>query len=814
MFHFPNIDSALNNQNLNSLTHNIVFKSSFLIRIASILFFICLLSHSPAVGAEIDNQNSLNKALIDSSDSIHITQLSELEVIARKNKYSKKDNPAYELMRKIRDAKDRTDPKTLPSYAEDNYTKITIGLKGQDAERYLKNQKLRFLKEYMDTNVHTGEEVLLLSVREKATVSLHDGVSNKNEVLLKNERRVGIDDNLAPDNITKVMEDFLKNIDIFKDDVVLMQQRFVSPLSHLADNFYHYSLNDTVYINGKPHIELVFSPARGEMFGFNGRLYMEVGDSTYFVKRVEMKVPRYINLNYVDNLYATLDYVKDEYGKRHIEKDDLSLELSVFPSSPTLYLRRLSINDTPKFNLEDETLKILDEIREHLVYANPSEEPWNRWEEIRLSPLSPAENEMGSMMGRLRKFPLIYWTEKILKVLVNGYIATSPNSKVDIGPVNTFLSYNSIEGMRFRVGGITTANLSDHWFGRGYIAYGSRDKKFKYNAELEYSFNKKKYHSREFPVNSFRIHYNYELDNIGQHYYFTNPDNVFLSLKRHSGRLSLYRREVGITYQIEFHNNFSITGEFRHRIYESTPWLPFIDGNGKALSRYTLAGFRLDLRYAPGEEFIQSGGARYPINFDAPIFRLSHEFIPKGFLGSQFCLNKTEISFSKRFWFSAFGYLDTLLKGGILWSQVNYPSLLWQNANLSYTIQPESYSLMNPMEFAFDHFGSIDLSYFANGLIFNNIPILKKLKLREVITFKGLIGGLTRKNNPEYNLNLFRFPEDAEVHLLSKKPYMELGVGLDNILTCLRVDYIWRLTYRHVQGAPDSGLRVSLHFSF
>ena len=49
---------------------------------------------------------------------------------------------------------------------------------------------------------------------------------------------------------------------------------------------------------------------------------------------------------------------------------------------------------------------------------------------------------------------------------------------------------------------------------------------------------------------------------------------------------------------------------------------------------------------------------------------------------------------------------------------------------------------------------------------------------------------------------------------MGDKPYMEAGVGLDNILTILRVDYVWRLTYRENAGTDRHGIRVQLHFNF
>ena len=145
-------------------------------------------------------------------------------------------------------------------------------------------------------------------------------------------------------------------------------------------------------------------------------------------------------------------------------------------------------------------------------------------------------------MKRLRGVPLYYWGEKVVRTLTVGYIPTGDPSRFDIGPVNTMLSYNSIEGLRLRAGGVTTAQLNKRWFARGMAAYGLKDHKWKYMAELEHSFHDKERHSREFPVHALRLTSTYDLDFIGQHYNFTNPDNVFLSLKRFSDRMAVTKR--------------------------------------------------------------------------------------------------------------------------------------------------------------------------------------------------------------------------------------------------------------------------------
>ena len=220
------------------------------------------------------------------------------------------------------------------------------------------------------------------------------------------------------------------------------------------------------------------------------------------------------------------------------------------------------------------------------------------------------------------------------------------------------------------------------------------------------------------------------------------------------------------------------------------------------------------MRYAPGEKFYQTRSHRIPINMDAPIVTLSHTWHPRGWLGTSHELHRTEVGVHKRFWFSAFGYTDVRLKGSKVWTHVPYPDLLIPNANLSYTVQPESYALMDAMEFVNDQQLEWEVSYWGGGVLLNRVPLVKYLKLREVFTFRGLWGSLSDANNPGKTDQAMLFPTGALCQSMSRKPYMEIGVGLDNILTFLRVDYVWRLTYRDTPGVNRSGLRVALHFNF
>lgn len=741
--------------------------------------------------------------------------LKELVVKPKKEKYSKKNNPAVEFAKKLMAKKRDFDPKNQEYYNYEKYEKMTMGL-NDFSEKEKKNwfmKKFKFIFEYLDTSEVSGKPILTVSVKEKISDYHYRKSSDTEKDVIKGVKRTGLDEAFDQESVQRFLEDVFREIDIFHNDVTMMQNRFVSPLSNIGINYYKYYLTDTIDVEGVKCIELSFSPFTPESFGFLGRIYVPLNDSTLFIKRVKLNVPKSINLNYVESITIIQDYEKAPDGTRLKVKDDMTVEFQILKSMQGLYARRMTMYKNHDFN-KPENDDIFSKEGKQIVNSDANYMPDEFWKENRQIPIKKNENAIKSMLARLREVPIFYWTEKIITILVSGYIQTSKDSKLDFGPMNTTISGNTVEGARFRVGGMTTANLSKHWFARGYVAYGTTDKKFKYNGELEYSFNEKKYHSREFPIHSIKLSHKYDVDQLGQHYFFTNMDNVFLSLKRKEDNKMTYLRKSNLDYTLETKGGFSVILGFEHNIQEATKWLPFHDGYGNVYRDFTEAGFNVTLRYAPGEKFYQTKSYRIPINLDAPVITLMHTYLPKGFLNSLYTVNKTELSIQKRFWFSAFGYTDIILKAGKVWSEVSYPNLLLPNANLSYTIQPESYTLMNAMEFANDQYLSWDLTYWANGAIFNRIPLIKYLKLREVFSFRGLYGKLKDSNNPDFNNNIFSFPLGTNCQPMGKEPYMEFGVGIDNILTILRLDYVWRLTYRDTPGVDKSGLRIQLHFTF
>ncbi len=746
-------------------------------------------------------------------------ELNEVVVRKGKEKYSKKNNPAVEMIKKLRQRRDDNDPRRFPNYGYTQYERMMMGFGNLD-DVIKKPEEQAWVEQYADTSLLTGRQVLPVSIKE--TVARDWYSDNGHKQLILGTKSAGIDEHIDQENIKKVLDDFMGEVDIFQNDVTLLTNRFVSPLSRIAVDFYKFYLNDTVMVGSERCAVLSFVPFTPQTFGFLGRLYVSLEDTTMFIKRVAMGVPHDINLNYVEQMSIVQDYERAPNGSRLKVRDNVEVSMKLLSNLPEVFARRETVYRDHNFERPEGgvfNFKSEQQIENSAAYM-----PDEFWQEYRPAEVRTTTATMQGLMKRLRGSKLFYWAEQVVVVLVNGYIPTAKVSKFDLGPLNTLISGNSLEGLRLRMGGMTTVNLSRHWFARGYLAYGTRDEKFKYMGSLEYSFTRKKAMDQEFPIHSLRLTHRYDVDKLAQHYLYTNQDNVFLTLKRHKDVRMQYLRTTRLEYRHEWYNHFSITLGLEHNIHEATQYVPFMYCDNTTRNRYTQAGFTLQLRFAPGETFYQARSYRIPINMDAPIITLNQTYMPKGFMGSLHEVNKTELGLQKRFWFSAFGYADVIIKGEKVWSQVAYPDLLMPNVNLSYTIQPESYALMKPMEFINDQALSWDVTYWGNGILMNRLPLIKRLRLREVISLRGIWGSLSDKNNPNavetQNLaspstsGLFMFPSDAPCQPMGNKPYMEAGVGLDNILTILRVDYVWRITYREHAGSDRHGIRIQLHFNF
>ena len=749
--------------------------------------------------------------------------LNEVTVKPKREKYRKKDNPAVEFVRRLIDMRKENNPRDHDYYSYDHYEKMFFAKNDYTPKpkKTGKTGKFDFLGEFVDT-LDNGITVLPVSEKEKIQTVYYRKSPRSEKRVVRGYKSSGIDEIFSSDGVQQFLGEVFRDIDIFKNDIPLFLQRFVSPLSTIGPNYYKYYLMDTLQVDGQRCVDLGFVPFNSETFGFTGHLYVRL-DSTYFVQRATLNVPKDINLNFVSRLTIQQDFKRMPDGTRIITKDDISVNFKLTERTKGMYARRLSIYTNHSFDSPlGEQLRVFDEQAPVITLQGSHRRTDEFWREIRPSEAQNRNpNSTEKLMARLKAVPAYRITMKTLSILVSGYVSTHrepEKSKFEFGPMNSTVNYNKLEGLRLRVGGTTTTAFSKRLFLDGYVAYGVKDEKMKYDALVEYSFNDRKEFRKEYPMHSLRFEYMYDINKLGQDYMYTSKDNMMLMIRRKQDNDISYLRQSELTYTREHYNGWSYNAILRNRREYATPYVSFqrigAGGTLNPVDHYDMTALELRLRYGRNEKFYQTRNQRVPITFDALIFNVSHVMAKKDFLGSDYDYHRTDIGMQKRFWLSAFGYIDLIAKMGKVWTKVPYPLLILPNANLTYTIQPESYTNMNALEFINDEYASWDITYYMNGNLLNRLPLVKKLKWREVFCFRGLWGHLTDKNNPAKSGSegLFCFP--ACTYEMGRAPYMEASAGIENIFNFLRIDYVWRLNYRNHPDIQKSGIRMTMALSF
>lgn len=766
------------------------------------------------------------------------TQLQNVTVRGRRNRYSRKDNPAVELMRRVIAAKKKTNLNNHDFYQYNKYQKLTLAfndLSPQDLENGIFGKK-QWALDQMELCPYNNKLILPVSVDETVTRKIYRKDPKSEKDIIMGQNTSGLNDLFETgDILNTVLKDVFTDVDLYDNQMRLLQYPFTSPIADNAISFYRYYIEDTTFVDRDKCYHLQFMPNNQQDFGFRGELYI-IADSTLHVRKCTLTIPKKSDVNFVDNLQIIQEYRQLDNGEWVLSTDDMFVEMSVAKFlSKVIVIRTTRTQD---YDFEEINKKLFKGKQKERHEANAQMRDDDFWNQYRSVQLTKGESSMDSFIANIENIKGFKFIIFGLRALIENFVDTGTKehpSKVDIGPVNTMITKNFIDGLRTRISAQTTANLNPHWFANGYYAHGWDSKKDYYKAELIYSFNKKDYLPREFPKRTVTFTSTYDVTSPSDKFVHTDKDNVFTAFKwAKVDKMMFYnRQQLAFEWEEEF--GFKTTLSLKAEENEACGGLFFttMDQWQSAETSEMLLGAPMSLhngkirttelmallRFAPGETFINTKQRRLTINLDAPVFTLGHTFGLKGFLGGDYSYNLTEATMYKRFWLPHnWGKIDCYVKGGIQWNKVPFPLLIMPAANLSYIVEDETFNLINNMEFLNDRYVSADMSWDMNGKVFNRIPLLKKLKWREYFGVKMLWGELTDKNNPmlEENLHdntLMMFPEGSFV-MDSHQPYFELIAGVHNIFKILHVEYVRRLNYTDLPTAHKNGIRLMMRMTF
>lgn len=781
----------------------------------------------------------------------------------RKQEYRRKGNPAVELIKNVIAHKDSLAPRTREQYTASTYHRQSFAL-DNFAPNFNKGfwKEVDFIRKYIDT---TGTNpALTLSIRENLGHEYYQKKPHREKESIDKKRFFGLESLMSTQTMEKQLQAIFKDVDINQDNMNILFNRFVSPLSStLAVAYYQYYIMDTIMVDGVSCIDLAFVPVNSESYSFTGHLYI-VNDSTYKIKKYAINIPPHINLNFVSDYSVAHEYKQLPDGLWVPDRTYTYCKFYLTDRKRTLLARQTKIYTDFDFDspIAKEVYSPFYGLTDSVKPADSTSirEDFQYWDEHRPEPLSFYESSVMDLVDEFKNTPKFNALLMAVDALTSEFVATVPStrwgeSKWDFGPIYNTISWNMLEGVRLRVGGTTTANLHPQFFLSTYAAYGFGDKRPKGDLTLMYSFNKKRYHQYEPLRDYLALSLNYDVQEPGQQFSVLERDNILMSIPTSKivmknfqyvarGRLLYYKElPIQLTTKLNFDYEYNeAAGAMTYDRITGYDTLGIISGTQR-IKAYHNYEFGAELRYSPGADFpINRVGVETPFTLeqDAPVISIRHTigYLDDRYAGGQgFFYNATQLTAEKRFWFSSFGHLDARIQTGMVWNKVPFTKLYSPTTSTSIFLGKNAFNLMQPMEFIMDEYVALYATYFFKGWILNRIPGINRLKLRGVISFSGIYGGLTDKNNPYIagNEGLYKFPDsstfDANGEYISgytsspigKLPYMEFTAGFENILKFIRIDYVRRITYndymlpngnrRKIGAWGRNGVKITVRFA-
>lgn len=744
-----------------------------------------------------------------------VVSINEVVIKPDKKRYKNKKNPAVELIEMVIENKSKNRKEGLDSYQYEKYEKTQFAL--SNFSDRLKNRKslrkFKFVFENVDSTTLAGTKILPVYLKETLSDYYYRKTPRQTKEIVKANKMVSFEGYVDNQGMTDYLKYLYQDINIYNNDISFLTNQFLSPIAKTAPSFYKYFIQDTAMVEGNKCVKLFFSPRNKTDMLFTGFMYIKL-DSSFVVKRIEMSVNKDINLNWVKDVNIVQEFNQIQDKGWLLSTDEISIDFGLLKSGMGVFGQRtVSYKDYKvNENLADSIFQGGD-----LVQGKDADNKSTAfWNSNRHQALSKSENGVYVVIDSIKKVPAFKRTMDIMMLLITGY---RDLGYFELGPVNTFYSFNPIEGVRFRLGGRTTPKFSKKITFETYLAYANKDQKYKYYLGATYSLTNRSIYN--FPVKYIKFSMQDETKIPGQELQFVQEDNILLSIKRGDNNKLLYNKTFRLEHLNEFANHFSYALSYNYTRQSPGGELFF-----NPVSYYSTSGnvpyinvseVSTTLRYASHEQFYQGKLYRTPITNKYPIFQLQYTIGSK-ILGNDYDYQNLRFSITKRFYPSILGYTDVIWEAGKIFGKVPYPLLSIHRANQTYSYQITSYNLMNFLEFVSDQYVSLNVDHCFNGFIFNKIPVLKRLKLREVATCKVLYGSLNDSNNPNNESGLFKLPTDIDgnpiTYTLEKKPYIEASVGVSNIFKFFRIDLVKRLTYLDHPNVAATGIRARFKFDF
>lgn len=735
-----------------------------------------------------------------------------LEEVIVNQPYSSRGNAAVELIRSVTANRYRNRSSSVEYLQYQAYNKIVMAvadLPGAFANNPL-FRKYRFIFENVDTVSSPGRTLLPLYLEEKLSQEYRRRNPQGERSEVKAVMRTELDERFVNnDNIQAVVNFLHADMDLYDGNLLLFNRTFMSPIANGSYLFYKYAIRDTIIQQGREYVRVDFLPRNDQDRLFAGNVVISM-DGRYAVREAFLHISRGAHINWINDMEIHYDYTRHATGMYLPSVIETKINFGILGSRQGLYshwVQNFDHYQTQEISSQTFNASQVEESR----LPERSQQYWLENRPIRLSEV---EDRLYHNIDSLQSNPGFLNTLEWATFLATSFKRVGP---VELGPLEYAYSHNMQEGSRFRVGGRLSRNISKRFYAEGYGAYGIKDDRFKYYGLAAISLNNREIAA--FPAHYINFSYQNDLREPGMPLDFMNGDGLFRSFRRNRQNRWLYHQLFKAQHSVEFGNHWRVRTTLSTHRQETAGDLFFRKVSDDMLQpaiRTTEAV--LELRWAPNEEYFQSNLRRTSISSRYPIFNFRYNVGFSGLLGGQYDYHALRFVVNKRFYMSFLGFSEVEMGAGYIFGQLPYPLLEIPMADQSYLLVPDSYSLMNNLEFVSDHYAKFSWQHRFQGFFVNKIPLLRKTGIRETVGAKVYFGQLRDENNPMYNSNLFYFPindkGEQSTFSFGRVPYMEASVGLENIFNFLQIEYIKRLSYLDLPDARKDGLRFSVNIGF
>lgn len=716
------------------------------------------------------------------------------------------ENPAFGILRRVIRNKPVNNREKLSAYQYDAYNKIEFDLNNITKEFTEKKLFKPFAFIFDNIDSTDAKPYLPIFMTESLSEVYYRQSPKKQREFIRGTKVSGIEN----ESVSQFMGDMYQNINIYDNFLVVFGKNFVSPIADGGKGFYDYYLTDSAFVGKYWCYKLKFQPKRPQELAFNGEMW--ISDTTYAVHRIEAGIAEGANLNFVQGFWVKQQYDQVQNEVWMLTRDELVVDLNVIRDTGEknknavqgFYGRRTATYKEFVIN-EVKPAEFYEGVDDVVIELDPLSLGADYWDQNRHVPLTAKESAIYHMVDTMKTIPRFRTYVDIVSTVVTGYYE---KGKIELGPYFTTISYNPVEGMRFRAGGRTSNSFSTWVEFEGYTAYGVLDERFKFGLATRGFISKE-------PRLLYKASYKHDIEQLGQSVNAFRNDNVLGSVFRRNPNTKLTDvEEWKASLEREWFHGFTNEVMVRYRTLQPLGALSYQRLNFEPVPQLTNVGsirtaeVSLNTRFAYGEKYVSGEFDRIAVGLlKYPTLELHLAYGVPNALNSDYEYTKIVARSYKRWQLGALGWSRTTVEAGRIFGTLPYPLLAIHSGNETFYLDDASFNTMNFFEFISDRYIQFFGEHHFEGLFLNRIPLMRRLKWREVATFKAVAGDLAGKHYTE----LLLLPG---MYSLYNGPFMEASAGIENILKVLRFDIIWRLRYNDHERTSPWALRAKLYVNF